>query len=185
MSTERFRPPSYVSIIASSWDYVGLAEPGVSLKGELPVTLLSMEPAKFKRFGELVRERRLALGLNIAGADARGGLSDKRFGQIERGAGDVPNLTTLGKVDIALDWKPNSSAKALHGDIPPTPLEGKPLSERDVERLVRLELALHRFGVTRTPAARNHTVAEQDGYKFSGEMIDTLCDILESLPPSS
>ncbi len=158
----------------------------MSLTGELPVIFLSMdERAKFKQYGELVSKRRLALGLTIAQAAERGGLSDKRFGQIERGEGHVPHLSTLSKVDRALKWKPNSSAGALHGDTPPTPLEKKALRESDVQRMVRLELALQRFGVTQTPAARNLTADGQSGYTFDGPTIDALIDILNSLPPSS
>ncbi|WP_280186525.1 MULTISPECIES: helix-turn-helix domain-containing protein [Nocardia] len=175
-----------VLIIASSCAYGELSGTGVSLTGGLSVIFLSMdERAKFKQFGELVSKRRLALGLNIAQAAERGGLSDKRFGQIERGEGHLPNQSTLSKVDRALNWEPNSSAGALHGDTPPTPLGKKVLSERDVQRLVRFELALQRFGVTQTPAARNLTADGQSGYTLNDETVDALIDILESLPPSS
>ncbi|WP_159848454.1 helix-turn-helix domain-containing protein [Nocardia sp. CY41] len=159
-----------------------------------------MDVAQLKRFGELVRARRLKLGRTIAQAAAVGDMSEKTLGQLERAEGHIPSLTTLGKVDVAVDWKPGSAVAALHGNTPPKPLEEDELNDEekerriredmerrvreDVERQVRFELALKHAGVAQA-AARNHIFDEEKGYKLSGAMVDALIELLYTLPPSS
>lgn len=140
-----------------------------------------MEQAKLKRFGGWVRARRRELGLTLAETQQAGGPSDKKLGEIERGdAIYTPNRDTLAKIDVALKWRPGSSAAALHGGVPPIPINESVYTEEEVRRRVMLELALERAGV-RKVAARNHE--DDQSVRLSGEVIDQVIEILNSLPP--
>lgn len=141
-----------------------------------------MEDANLSRFGHIVRQRRVSLGLTQDAVTRAGGPSDRRQSMIERGQEPAPHLPTLAKVDKALRWKAGSSAAILRGGDP-TPLDDRTYTAEDVERRVALEVALTRAGVQRV-AAREHTADTGDDYRLSPEVIDQLIAVLNSLPPS-
>lgn len=140
-----------------------------------------MDDAKLERFGTLVRQRRLELGLTQDQVAAAGGPSDKRQTQIEKGASPAPSITTQAKVDTGLQWKPGSAATTLRGGTP-TKLEDEPaITEEDVDRAVALALALERTGVTQVGTRGAHRNANG---RLSNEVIDQLIELLNSLPPA-
>lgn len=141
-----------------------------------------MDSAKLKRFGKVVRSRRLALGLTQDQVHANGGPSDKRQTQIEKAAPPAPSLTTLAKVDAGLRWKPGSAAATLNGGDP-TPLDEAVYSAEDLDRHIRLTLALERAGVHGVAARGAQRV--EGGTVFSSDAIEELIAVLGALPPST
>ncbi|AHK35458.1 hypothetical protein OPAG_08329 [Rhodococcus opacus PD630] len=141
-----------------------------------------MDEANLKRFGAIVRSRRLALGLKQDQVAEAGGPSDKRQTKIEHGAPPAPSLTTLAKVDKGLQWAAGSAAATLNGGHP-TPLEEPTYTQEEVDRRVALEMALQRAGVKRVAARGAHKNAAGSG--LSPEVVDQLIDLLNSLPPES
>lgn len=140
-----------------------------------------MDEAKLERFGTLVRQRRLDLGLTQDQVAAAGGPSDKKQTQIENGASPAPSITTQAKVDKGLQWKPGSAASALRGGVP-AKLEDEPaITYEDIDRAVALAQALERTGVTQVGARGAHRNANG---RLSDEVIDQLIDLLNSLPPA-
>ncbi|NKS10265.1 hypothetical protein GS580_03990 [Rhodococcus hoagii] len=137
-----------------------------------------MDEASLERFGQIVRGRRLALGLTQDQVTQAGGPSDKRQTKSRRRAPPAPSITTLAKLDRALRWEPGSASEALNGGTP-TPIEGHTLTEADVDRRVALALALERAGVTN--AAARGARRGPNGV-LSDEVIDSLIDLLNSLP---
>jgi transcriptional regulator with XRE-family HTH domain len=135
------------------------------------------------RFGQIVRARRIELGLTQAKVTANGGPSDRRQTRIERGYGPAPSVDTLDKVDRGLQWAPGSAAAVLRG-ADPTPVDEVSYSAEDVQRRVALEVALDRAGV-RQVAARDHTPRANDDYRLAPEVVDQLISLLNSLPPSA
>lgn len=147
---------------------------GFAQKGKL----LAMDQASLERFGKIVRGRRLARGMTQDQVKAAGGPSDKRQTKIENGTPPAPSVTTLAKLDKALDWAPGSAAATLNGGTP-TPLEEQLLTEEDIDRRVALALALDHAGVTNV-AARGAPRGARG--VLDDEVIDSLIDLLNSLP---
>lgn len=142
-----------------------------------------MDEAKLERFGTLVRQRRLELGLTQDQVAAAGGPSDKRQTQIEKGASPAPSITTQAKVDTGLQWKPGSAAATLRGGTPTNLEDDEPaITEEDVDRAVNLALALERTGVTQVGTRGAHRNANRG---LSNEVIDQLIELLNSLPPAN
>lgn len=139
-----------------------------------------MEKASLERLGRTVRERRLALGLTQDQVTEAGGPSDKRQTKIENATPPAPSITTLAKLDVALRWNPGSAAAVLNGGTP-IPSEARTLTEEDLERRVALALALERVGVTNA-AARG--TPRGGGGILNDDVIDSLIDLLNSLPPA-
>ena len=138
-----------------------------------------MDSAKLRRFGVIVRKRRLALGLLQDQVHAAGGPSDKRQTGIENGLTPAPSLTTLAKVDAGLQWAPGSAAATLGGGLP-TPLDRPAFSAEDVERHTKLTVALERAGVHQVTA--NGAQRTAGGTALSADVVDQLIEILNSLP---
>lgn len=138
-----------------------------------------MDSAKLRRFGKIVRSRRLALGLTQSQVTEKGGPSDKRQTQIENGTPPAPSLTTLAKVDMGLRWKPGSAAAALNGGTP-TPVEAAVYTAEDLDRHARLTVALERAGVRAVGARGAHRV--EGGTVFSADAIEELIAVLDALP---
>ncbi|WP_433635575.1 hypothetical protein [Nocardia sp. CA-120079] len=170
-----------------------------------------MEQPSGQSFGNWVRGRRTELGhaiggMTIAQAAAKSveldgrGVTDRTWGLLERDE-TRPSASTLAYVDFVLKWEPGSASKAFHDRIPPTPIVEPVVSEvepvvsedvkrfttKDVQRIVRLEKAFDRAGIT-GGGARNHNIIDidaQGGYTLSGEAMDALIAFLDSLPPES
>ncbi|WP_157129147.1 helix-turn-helix transcriptional regulator [Nocardia amamiensis] len=141
-----------------------------------------MDEAKLKRFGNIVRERRLELGLTQDEVTERGGPSDKRQTKIENGQPPVPSVTTLRNLDVALEWEPGSAAATLRGGNP-TVAKRRPgmYTSEEVERRVALELALARHGIDRV-AARHHASGPGGGLQLGAKTVDQLIEVLNSIP---
>lgn len=147
-----------------------------------------MDSAKLKRFGEVVKARRLELGLTQDEVTAVGGPSDKRQTKIENGAPPAPSLTTLAKVDRGLQWVSGSAARTVAGgeptkleDVPATPTQAVVADPDELDRHIRLAVAFERAGVT-TIEQRGATRHTSEGTTFSPEVIDQLIDILNARP---
>ncbi|NLG54527.1 MAG: helix-turn-helix domain-containing protein [Rhodococcus sp.] len=138
-----------------------------------------MTEVDLKRFAEIVRQRRLALGLRQEEVRDAGGPALRRQTQIEQGVPPVPSVSTLARVDKSLQWAPGSAARTLQGGLP-LPAQTPQITEEDVERRVNLALALQRAGVTRI--GTRLTNEEPDRFGLSPSVVDQLIEILNSLP---
>lgn len=77
-----------------------------------------MKASNRVRFGRIVRERRLKLGLTQDDVFVAGGPSDTTQTRVERGGGPEPSVSTLNKFDAALRWEPGSAARTWRGGHP-------------------------------------------------------------------
>lgn len=147
------------------------------------------DEAKLQRFGEIVARRRDELRLTLRAVEATGGPSAKRMQQVEKGAGPVPAMSTLTKIEKALKWTKGSAATALAGGEPePVQPRGArksaPPSEDDIRRRVRLEMELERVGVSNV-ATRTHQVDTSGGLALPAPVVDQILEVLKQMPSAA
>jgi transcriptional regulator with XRE-family HTH domain len=147
-----------------------------------------MKEANSERFGEIVKNRRLKLGLTQDQVYELGGPSDRRQTFIEAGKGPRPSITTLAKLDRPLGWEPGSAVRTWNGGQPREAAH----ESLDVELLADLEGALARNDVYRI-AARKLRLRPEGSQIDAGavnlllhlltDLLSSLTDALDSTPP--
>ncbi|WP_167735603.1 helix-turn-helix transcriptional regulator [Rhodococcus sp. 1R11] len=79
-----------------------------------------MSDAAAYRFGVLVRQRRIELGLTQREVSRQGGPAGPTISNVERAAAESISPDTLAKLDRGLGWTAGSAARALSGGVPTT-----------------------------------------------------------------
>lgn len=98
------------------------------------------DPTQLARLGDLVKRRRLALGMTAEEAAARAGITAKTYARIERG--DPSRDISYRKIEPALHWAHGSCLDVLAGAAPtiadPTSEGGtiSPVAAHDLEGAV-------------------------------------------------
>lgn len=82
----------------------------------------SFQPKDAKQFSRTVRDRRHELGLSLAAVAGVGGPTEPTMVRIESGQGAPMRVSTLGKLDEALQWQKGSASAVMDG-FDPKPLE--------------------------------------------------------------
>jgi transcriptional regulator with XRE-family HTH domain len=76
---------------------------------------VDMRDQRLRALANYVRARRVALNLNQGDLASRGGPGVVTVGKIERGEIAKPEVSTLRRLDTALQWEPGSAAAVLDG----------------------------------------------------------------------
>lgn len=94
------------------------------------VSTITSSPEDWKRVGDLVRQRRLELGLTIEEALDRATpkISRSVWSNLERGAQESYAEISLAGICSALQWSADSISKLLHGDPPTEFVRNEPAS---------------------------------------------------------
>ncbi|MGW4719681.1 hypothetical protein [Nocardia sp. NPDC004260] len=152
--------------------------------------ILPMAEANSERFGQIVKNRRLKLGLTQDQVHELGGPSDRRQTFIETNTGPRPSITTLAKLDRPLRWEPGSAVRTWNGGDP----REAAYESLDVELLKDLEGALDRHEVYRL-AARRLRLGPEGSQIDAGavnlllhlltDLLNSLTDVLNSPPTQS
>jgi transcriptional regulator with XRE-family HTH domain len=119
----------------------------------------------WRRLGDMVRDRRKALGLTQRDISEHGGPSAKTVRDVEGGRVRGLSLQSRRTLEQVLGWEPGSIGEALAGGEPRTaepgggkpdhPVEAATVAEQFAERVVKLKQALANHGDNITGPARD------------------------------
>lgn len=127
-----------------------------------------MKASTRARFGRIVRERRLELGMTQDDVTAAGGPSDTTQTRVENAEGVEPNSTTVNRYDRALRWTAGSAARVWQGGYP------DPLPEPNF-RPARTTAAPLKLGPMEVPVSLEQLIELL-------EIFNSLCTAAEDAP---
>jgi transcriptional regulator with XRE-family HTH domain len=139
-------------------------------------TITGMSVDEWKRAGEKIIARRIALGMTTTTALAqRTGLSARMLGDIENARRQNFAKPTIAQIEHALEWAPGSIDSILSGGDP-TPLHGEqaaPVVSEQTDELARVRhIVSHTWGIA--PRLVTHALA---GNPTSGHL-DAVSDAI-------